>query len=190
MGGSTLDSKTKILNAALDLFIKEGFHGTSTSKIAKEAGISNGTLFYHFKTKEDLISKLYKKLKDDYRNYLLAHMVPCKTFKNRIKQLWFDCVQWNLDNSNCITFYAMFSNSPYIDNLSKKEASRNFDFMLDLFQEAINNEILLDVNVHLIMGFFVASVQATAKFVKDHPGHREEQLEQAFKMCWRSIANI
>lgn len=185
-----MDSKDKILNAALKLFIKEGFHGTSTAKIAKEAGVSNGALFYHFKTKEDLISKLYIKTKEDYKSYLLDHMVSHKTSKSNIKQLWLSCVHWSLENMDCMTFYLMFSNSPYIDNLSKKEASRNFDFIFELFQEAIDTEIIINVNLNLIMNSFAASVQSFANFVKDNSDNVEENLEVAFRMWWRSIVNM
>jgi AcrR family transcriptional regulator len=39
-----LDKKEEILKTALKLFVEFGFHATPTSKIAKEAGIANGTL--------------------------------------------------------------------------------------------------------------------------------------------------
>lgn len=185
-----MDSKDKILNAALKLFIKEGFHGTSTSKIAKEAGVSNGTLFHHFKTKEYLISTLYIKTKEGYRDYLLEHMGPCKTSKNKIKQFWFSCAEWTLENSDSMTFFIMFSNSPYIDNLSKEEASRNFNFIFELIQQAIDEEILININPSLIVNFLLASVQAFANFVKDSPDKLEEYLDVAFRMFWRSVANI
>lgn len=185
-----MDSKDKIFNAALKLFIKEGFHGTSTSKIANEAGISNGTLFHHFKTKEDLISRLYLRIKGEYKNYLLEHMGHCKTSKSKIKQFWLSCVQWNLENEDSMTFFIMFSNSPYIDKLSKEEASRNFNFIFELFQESIDDEILINVNPNLIIHYFYASVKAFTTFIMDNPDNFEEYLNIAFNMWWRSVVNI
>jgi len=52
--------KEKILNAALELFAKEGFHATSTSKIAKKAGVSEGLIFRHFSNKEGLRDAILK----------------------------------------------------------------------------------------------------------------------------------
>ena len=43
-----IDRKEKILQSALELFAKEGFTATSTSKIAKHAGVSEGLIFRHF----------------------------------------------------------------------------------------------------------------------------------------------
>jgi AcrR family transcriptional regulator len=41
------------LAAALQLFVAFGFHGTPTSRIAAQAGVSNGTLFHYYKTKQN-----------------------------------------------------------------------------------------------------------------------------------------
>lgn len=185
-----MDSKDKILNAALKLFIKEGFHGTSTSKIAEEAGVSNGTLFHHFKTKESLISSLYLKTKENYRASLIEHIEPSKSSRIKIKQLWLSCAKWTLENRDGMTFFTMFSNSPYIDKLSKEEASRNFSFIYEIIQQAIDEEMLINVNSSLIVNYLLASVQALANFVKDNQNEVEEYLDVAFRMFWRSIANI
>ena len=47
--------KKKTLEAAIKLFAKQGYNGTSTLQIAKEAGVSQATVFKYFKTKEDLL---------------------------------------------------------------------------------------------------------------------------------------
>ena len=54
------DKKEQILNAALELFAEEGFNSTSTSKIAKHAGVSEGLIFRHFKNKEGLLQAIMK----------------------------------------------------------------------------------------------------------------------------------
>ena len=52
------EKQENILNAALILFAKEGYHATSTSKVAKAAGVSEGLIFRHFKNKEGLLQAL------------------------------------------------------------------------------------------------------------------------------------
>lgn len=46
------------MNAALELFAKEGFKATSTSKVAKLAGVSEGLIFRHFGNKEGLLEAI------------------------------------------------------------------------------------------------------------------------------------
>ncbi|MGL1885607.1 MAG: TetR/AcrR family transcriptional regulator [Reichenbachiella sp.] len=52
------EKKEKILRTALELFAKEGFKSTSTSKVAKYAGVSEGLIFRHFKNKEGLLEAI------------------------------------------------------------------------------------------------------------------------------------
>lgn len=47
-----------ILNTALQLFADSGFHATSTNKIAKSAGVSEGLIFRHFGNKEGLLQAI------------------------------------------------------------------------------------------------------------------------------------
>ena len=47
--------ESDIIDSATQLFAKEGFHGTSTRKIASAAGVSEGTLFHYFSTKNVLL---------------------------------------------------------------------------------------------------------------------------------------
>lgn len=52
------EKQEKILQAALQLFAREGYHATSTSKVAKEAGVSEGLIFRHFNNKEGLMQAI------------------------------------------------------------------------------------------------------------------------------------
>ncbi len=52
------EKQEKILQAALQLFAKEGYHATSTSKVAKLAGVSEGLIFRHFGNKEGLLQTI------------------------------------------------------------------------------------------------------------------------------------
>ncbi len=54
------NKQEKILEAALELFAKEGYHATSTSKVAKRAGVSEGLIFRHFENKQGLLDALSK----------------------------------------------------------------------------------------------------------------------------------
>jgi AcrR family transcriptional regulator len=49
------EKQQSIVTAALELFSKEGYNATSTSKVAKKAGVSEGLIFRHFRNKEGLL---------------------------------------------------------------------------------------------------------------------------------------
>jgi AcrR family transcriptional regulator len=50
-----LSARERILAAAERLFAERGFDRTSTARIAATAGVPHGLIFYHFKTKMDLL---------------------------------------------------------------------------------------------------------------------------------------
>ncbi|RFB12022.1 TetR/AcrR family transcriptional regulator [Bacillus sp. HNG] len=52
------ERRNEILDAADELFSQKGFDGTSTNDILKKVGIARGTLYYHFKSKEDVMNAL------------------------------------------------------------------------------------------------------------------------------------
>ena len=52
------ERRNEILDAADELFGQKGFDGTSTKDILEKVGIARGTLYYHFKSKEDIMDAL------------------------------------------------------------------------------------------------------------------------------------
>ena len=60
------ERRNEILDAADMLFADKGFDNTSTSDILEKVGIARGTLYYHFKSKEDILDALI----DRYNRFL------------------------------------------------------------------------------------------------------------------------
>ncbi|MFJ8064351.1 TetR/AcrR family transcriptional regulator [Psychrobacillus sp. NPDC096426] len=49
------EKQKKIIIAAIESFSEKGYAGTSTNEIAKKAGVAEGTIFRHYKTKKELL---------------------------------------------------------------------------------------------------------------------------------------
>lgn len=56
-----MERRNEILDAADELFGQKGFDGTSTNDILEKVGIARGTLYYHFKSKEDIMDALIER---------------------------------------------------------------------------------------------------------------------------------
>lgn len=50
----------KIIDAAVVVIADHGFEQAQISKIAKEAGVADGTIYLYFKNKEDLLLTLFR----------------------------------------------------------------------------------------------------------------------------------
>ncbi len=68
------EKQENILIAALELFAMEGFKSTSTSKVAKRAGVSEGLIFRHFGNKDGLLEAILK-LGEERARVLFADIV-------------------------------------------------------------------------------------------------------------------
>jgi TetR/AcrR family fatty acid metabolism transcriptional regulator len=55
-----LQRKTEIVEAAVKVFAEKGFFKAKVSDVAKEAGIADGTVYLHFKNKDDLLIYLFE----------------------------------------------------------------------------------------------------------------------------------
>lgn len=73
-------TRDKIIAAALSLFAKNGYEGTSLSEIAKAVGIQKPSIYNHFKSKEAIFLTIYE-------NILMFHVQKIKNIMDRIKGL-------------------------------------------------------------------------------------------------------
>ncbi len=68
-----MSKKEAILKAATKLFAQKGFKDTSMSELARMTGVAQGTIFYHYRSKEDLFLAIMDELKisitDELRKY-------------------------------------------------------------------------------------------------------------------------
>jgi len=56
------ERKKEILDVAEELFTAKGYEGTSTTDILERVGIARGTLYYHFKSKEEILDALIDRI--------------------------------------------------------------------------------------------------------------------------------
>lgn len=64
------NTQAAILEAANDLFLRQGYHGTSMRQIAREAGIALGGIYNHFASKEAIFEAVF------LANHPVLQMIP------------------------------------------------------------------------------------------------------------------
>lgn len=53
------DKYQRILGSAVKIFAERGFHQSTVSQIAKEAGVADGTIYLYFKNKDDILVQFF-----------------------------------------------------------------------------------------------------------------------------------
>ena len=61
-----MTKKDAILRAAVHLFAEKGYDETPTSEVAKRAGVAEGTIFHHFKSKEGILMHILEEMMEIY----------------------------------------------------------------------------------------------------------------------------
>ncbi len=68
---AAVNTRERILDVALDLFIEQGFDGTSLRQIAEQLGVTKAALYYHFTSKDDILMALHMRLHEFGRGALV-----------------------------------------------------------------------------------------------------------------------
>jgi AcrR family transcriptional regulator len=83
-----LSAHDRILEAAERLFAERGFDRTSTARIAAAASVPHGLIFYHFKTKMDLLLAVVRDREAIVLEELLPPPRPGADLRQAVAEIW------------------------------------------------------------------------------------------------------
>ncbi|TGE31157.1 TetR/AcrR family transcriptional regulator [Desulfosporosinus sp. Sb-LF] len=69
----------RILNAAIEAFAESGFHQCPVSKIARLAGVADGTIYLYFKNKEEVLIQVFQHRMGDFISSMRRELSHCET---------------------------------------------------------------------------------------------------------------
>lgn len=153
MGKIKINTKTKIKNSAIHLFNTQETLSVTTNHIAKEAGISPGNLYYHYKNKEEIVTDLYLDLSkrfeeiNSFENILLSSN-PIKVLDNTFElmgEIFYEYRFLLRDSMVLIALYPSFKEN-FVRNQEKriKQIESLLQFLLKenviQYEENINLE--------------------------------------------------
>lgn len=112
--------KEEIFKAALSCFNRSGYFQTTIDDIAREAGLTKGAIYYHFKSKKNLFIELFHNRVNRYFNSLkdnLDHDAPSGNRLRRIVEKSENILDQNRDIFQfCLEFVAMSTRDSDIRN--------------------------------------------------------------------------
>jgi AcrR family transcriptional regulator len=80
-------AKSKIIQAARQVFAKKGYHEAPMDDVAKEVGVSKGALYSYFTSKEDLLKEISLQGHQTLRN-ILSETSKCNSLEDAIEQVY------------------------------------------------------------------------------------------------------
>jgi TetR/AcrR family fatty acid metabolism transcriptional regulator len=193
------ERKLAIVQAAIKLFAERGYDATPVSEIARAAGVSEGAIFRHFKTKEDLLFHLFRGIREGFfadieREFkfsnsesgleMVVRLIRLYCRFCEIRELEFDFIHRNNP-------YHM----PFIGDPCRAEIQRIHDKMIDLLKMGITlgirdgsiRKVPVVPSAMLIIGLLAGTVRMRI-FEQLHLKDLEPQVIEFCKHALQSLA--
>lgn len=77
----------RILDAAIEAFAEVGYYQCQVSKIARLAGVADGTIYLYFKNKEDILVRLFQERMGDFIHDIRSQLNDCHSTLERLKAI-------------------------------------------------------------------------------------------------------
>ncbi|QGU93765.1 TetR family transcriptional regulator [Clostridium bovifaecis] len=158
-------TKVAIFEAAIKEFSSNGYNGATVDDIALKAGVAKGTLYYHFKSKEDIfkyiIKEGMKKIKQDVQDEVEKVEEPISKLKTLCR------VQLKLVYENRDFFKVIMSQiwGKELRQLELRETVQKYVLLIEQYiEEAIRKGVVRDGNSSFMAYAFFGALTSTAVY--------------------------
>lgn len=136
-----LERRQRILDAARDVFAREGFRNAEVKTIATRAGVGKATIYKHFQSKEDLLLNLVQENFRCIRDIALTHLVGAGHPLQRFEKTCMAIADYLNQNRNFSTVVIREAGEflPEIQRIHNTVVSENQPFA-DAFFDAMKSE--------------------------------------------------
>ncbi len=133
---ATLDKRDAILDAALELFVERGFHGTAVPEVADRAGVGAGTIYRYFASKEALVNALYQQYKGELVALTMQGLALDAPAKQLVHHFWTRLADFAKKKPRAYAFLELHHHSNYLDAQSIAIEQRIIDMGVRFIQAA------------------------------------------------------
>lgn len=161
-----LERRNRILQAARDIFAREGFRDAEVKTIAKQAGVGKATIYKHFDSKDDILLTIVEENFHALRNIALQNLVGGGHPFDRLEKTCLAMARFLSSNKAFSTVLIKEAGEfmPEIQKLHKTVVEENARFA-DAFFDALKdqqlipdipNQTLLELLMNLAIGTIYA----------------------------------
>ena len=177
------EKRLALLNAAAEIVAEHGLAAAPTAKIAKHAGVAEGTLFRYFATKDELLNELYVHIKQDMCKALTLNYKPTDPVKSRFQCLWESYIDWGLANPIANKVINQLAVSSILTKDTVKRTEALFPD-LDIAASCSDNEVFAGRSDYAD-AVFVAVADVTMTFAAREPDNAKAFKKSGFSALWK-----
>ena len=183
----SVTKKEKILDTTLQLIAQNGLQGSPMSMIAKEADVATGTIYHHFKSKEEIINAIYLNKKKDFKKILDKYEDDTLSFEKKFVLIWTDFYNYFVNNPLIFTFTQQISFSPIITAEVKTEGESYYSSIYVFFQKGVDQGQFVDIDLLLMSQMIFGNVVSLVELKLNGLEVTNKILKDAIKYSWRAV---
>ena len=190
-----MEKKQAILKTAARLFANQGFDGTTTAQIAREARVTEPLIFYHFKGKDELFTRITESMFAEYLSRLdMLEQNPDSPFRQiqKLIELQFDIVEEFSDEVYIITSTrpVRFTDTANIfaDNI-KAYRRRVNSFLTGCLSAGIEAGEFIPVQVEATTNLLAALLNGIVRYQVNRSNQDNNLRQTTIDFCRRSLMN-
>ena len=180
------DKRAAIISAATRVIARDGL-GAATAAIAKEAGVSNGSLFTYFETKAELLNALYLELKTERAEAALDGLSAKGSIRKQAHQSWLSTLRWAIahpDKRRALTHLGV---SPDLTPATRQAGHRIMAGVARMLEQSRASGPMKAVPLEFVVGMMSAISDATIDFMVRDKANAEQHCNAGFEAFWRMI---
>ena len=181
------DKRDAIIAAAIRVIAEQGL-SAPTATIAREAGVSNGSLFNYFDTKADLLNQLYRDLKAEMGAAALDRLPAERDVREQLRHIWSHWLRWATASSEKRRALTHLDVSGDVTPESRRIASQALAEVQKVLQRSYRDGPLRDAPPGFVIALMSALADTTIDFMVSDPAHADAHAAIAFDALWRIVA--
>ena len=182
------EAKRNALLAAATGAVALSGTAASTLKIAKDAGVAEGTLFVYFPTKDDLLNQLYLELKADLVGFLAADYPANASIQAQIQHLWNRFIYWGLTSPDKRKALRQLSVSEKITEASQNAGQAMFSHLQMVVESGVKTGILREQPIFFLGGVIQALADMVLEMASRDPAKGGQYKRLGWEALWSAIA--
>ena len=183
-----VDKRAAIIDAAVSLFARRGFYGTTVPDIAAAAGIAVGSIYRYFETKEALVNAAIIERKQAMLEAMIGANAAGGDLEARFRRVWRSLIAFAIAHPDDFRFFEMHHHESYLDAASRGQGERLMTVGIEFFAEiALAYRVDApppEVLVSLVWGGLVGLLKSADQgFVKLDP----QLVDAAGVVLWHAV---
>jgi AcrR family transcriptional regulator len=184
--GSQAKAETheRILQAALACFRRKGYNHTTMDDIVAESGLSKGTLYWHFESKDDLLTAVFTSTFEAFGEDAISDIICYETAAEKLRAMAHGAADFS---ESLIGYFSLFIEF-WISSERREETSHIWYDLLEQYQrvlaaiieEGIQNGEFRPVDAESLAWAFLATYDGLAAYAEFVPDLDLQCISQTF----------